>query len=289
MNGLNKNQKVLFMGGFPRAGSTLLMNVLNENPKFFGTPTSGLVSSIFGVRDGWKGNDVYKSNGEEYIYPKIKTMLKNMMIGFYQKEVLEGKIPIDKNRAWSNQIFFLEEIFGCKIKILFPIRHIGDCALSMERVNRKSTLINHGDNGNFLNEQTTVGRAENFIKDDGVLGQPMMFLRDVIYNNMQDRLVFVPYDDMLTHPKETFSRVYSELGMEEYNHDFENIKQTIYEQDMHHGFKMGSLHSITEGKLGSIKPRDYSILKKEYIDNLENERYGDITNYINQISLVKKG
>jgi hypothetical protein len=285
---LDKKQKVLFMGGFPRAGSTLLMNILNENPKFHGTATSGLIASVTQVRDNWKGNDVYKSNGEEYIYPKIKTMLKNMLIGFYQKEVLEGKIPIDKNRSWTNQIFFLEELFGCKVKILFPIRHIGDCAISMERVNRKSTFVNHGDNGNFINEQTTVGRAENFIKDDGVLGQPMMFLRDVVYNNMADRLVFVPYDDMLIYPKKTFDRIYSELGMEEFNHDFDNVKQIINEQDMHHGFAPHGLHSIKEGKLGVPNTRDYSILKKEYLDQLENERYGDITNYINDISILKK-
>ena len=285
---LHKNQKVLFMSGFPRAGSTLLMNILNQNPNFHGTPTSGLIGSVLSIRDGWKANDVYKSNGEEYIYPKIKTMLKNMMIGFYQKEVLEGKIPVDKNRAWVNNIFFLEEVFGCKVKILFPIRHIGDCIISMERVNRKSTIVNHGDNGNFINEQTTIGRAENFIKDDGVMGQPMLFLRDVVYNNMQDRLVFVPYDDMLIQPKETFTRIYKELGMNHYEHDFENINQTIFEQDMHHGFAPNGLHSIKEGKLGMPNARDNSIFKEEYIKEIEEQRFGDITNYINQISTVKK-
>lgn len=285
---LDKKQKVLFMGGFPRAGSTLLMNILNENPIFHGTATSGLIASVTQIRDNWRSNDVYKSNGEEYIYPKIKTMLKNMVIGFYQKEVLEGKIPIDKNRAWTNQLFFLEELFGCKVKIIFPIRHIGDCIISMERVNRKSNMINHGDNGNFINEQTTVGRAENFIKDDGVLGQPMMFLRDVVYNNMADRLVFMPYDDMLTNPQQTFKRFYQELGMENFNHDFNNIKQTISEQDMHHGFAPHGLHGIKEGKLGSPNVRDYSILKKEYVEDIENKRYVDITNYINQISMIKK-
>jgi hypothetical protein len=42
---------------------------------------------------------------------------------------------------------------------------------------------------------------------------------------------------------------------------------------------------------GMIKWQPFIALEtqQEYIDNLENERYGDITNYINQISLVKKG
>lgn len=284
---LHKNQKVLFMGGFPRAGSTLLMNILAQNPNFHGTPTSGLIGSIIGIRDNWRANDVYKSNGEEYIYPKIKTMLKNMIIGFYQKEVLNGQIPIDKNRGWSNNVFFLEELFDCRIKILYPIRRIGDCIISMERVNRKSTLNNYGDNGNWINEQTTIGRAENFIKDDGVLGQPIMFLREAIYSGLLDRFVFIPYDDLLTYPDQVMNRIHNELGLPNYDYEFDNVKQTIFEQDMHHGFAPNSLHKIKEGSLDLPKNRDTSIIKNDYINIIENEKFLDITNFINKMSLVK--
>ncbi len=38
--------KVHFLGGLPRAGSTLLMNLLGQNPKFTVTPTSGLLELI---------------------------------------------------------------------------------------------------------------------------------------------------------------------------------------------------------------------------------------------------
>ena len=285
---MDNKQRILFMSGFPRAGSTILMNILAQNPKFHPTPTSGLIASVLSIRDNWKGNDIYKSNGEEYIYPKIKTMLKNMIIGFYQKEVLENKIPIDKNRSWANSLFFLEEIFDCKIKIIYPIRHIGDCVISMERVNRKSTIINHGDNGNFLNEQTTIGRAENFIKDDGVFGQPILHLRELLYRGCGDRLVFVPYDDMLTYPNEVFNRLYDELGLDRFKHDFNNIKQTVFEQDLHHGFSPNSLHKIKEGKLELPKSRDNSIFTDDYIEKIETERFGDVTNFINEISIVKK-
>jgi sulfotransferase len=285
---LNKKQKVLFMAGFPRAGSTLLMNILDQNPQFHGTPTSGLISSIGSIRDNWKGNDIYKSNGEDYIYPKITTMMKNMIIGFYQKEVLNNQIPIDKNRSWANKIDLLDELFGCEVKLIYPIRHIGDCTISMERVNRKSPTVNHGDNGNWINEQSTLGRAENFLKDDGVLGLHIVELREILYRNLGDRLVFVPYDDMLKFPNETFFRLYDELGLEQYEHDFENIKQTVIEQDMHHGFAPHSLHSIKEGKLQPPVERDGSVIHLDFINKLENERFGDITDLINNISITTR-
>lgn len=126
-----------------------------------------------------------------------------MIIGHYEEQVLKGQIPIDKNRSWALILDALEEIFDCKIQIIYPIRHIGDCVISMEKVNRKSTLNNHGDNGNRINEQTTKGRAENFVKKEGVFGQCIMHLREISYKKQLDRLVFVPYNDLLTNPNET--------------------------------------------------------------------------------------
>ena len=285
---LDKKQKVLFMAGFPRAGSTLLMNILNQNPLFFGTPTSGLIGSISGIRDNWRQNDIYKSNGEMYVYPKIRTMLKNMIIGYYQEQVLKKQIPIDKNRMWVQHIDLLEELFNCKVKMIYPVRHIGDCVISMERVNRKSRMNNHGDNGNWVNEQTTIGRAENFVKADGVFGQPIIQLRELVYRKMLDRVVFVPYDDMLTYPQETFKRIYDELGLPFFQHDFNNIKQTLFEEDIHHGFAPNMLHTIREGKLEPPRPRDLSVFTNDYIEKLENETFGDVTNFINQISTIKR-
>lgn len=284
---MNKKQKILFMAGFPRSGSSLLSNILAQNSKLFPTPTSGLVGTVYGIRDNWRSNDIYKSNGEKYIYPKIKTMIKNLMIGFYEKEVIEGKLPIDKNRSWAGGLDFLDEVFGCEVKLLYPIRHIGDCIISMEKTNRKSTLNTHGDNGNWLNEQTTVGRAENFIKDDGVFGQPIINLREMIYRGYRNRIIFVPYNDMLTYPTDTFNRIYDELGLERYDHDFENIKQVLFEEDMHHGFAPNSLHSIKEGKLEAPRTRDKSIFHQGFIEQIENERFGDVTKFIDEISRVK--
>jgi sulfotransferase len=280
---MNKNQKVLFMSGFPRAGSTLLMNILGQNPLFYPTPTSGLVANILHVRDNWRGNDIFKSNGEEYIFPKIKNLMKYSIIGFYADQIKEGKIPIDKNRMWPGNIDLLESLFDCKIKIIYPIRHVIDCCISMEKKNRQGVLINHGDNGNWLNEQSSIGRAENFIKDDGVFGLPLLYLREALYRNFHDRFVFVKYEHLLTNPIETLNKIHDELEIEKFQYDFNNIKQVTFERDMDHGFAPNSLHQIKEGKLESPKPRDLSVFNEFFINQIENERYKDVTDFINSL------
>jgi sulfotransferase len=283
-----EKQNVLFMAGFPRAGTTLLMNILAQNSKFHATPTSGLIGSLLSIRDNWRGSDIYKSNGEEYIYPKISNMMLAMIEGFYSEQIKNNQIPIDKNRGWTSLFDLLDEIHGDRVKFIFPIRHIVDCCISMEKKNRISTVTNHGDNGNWINERTTKGRAENFIKDDGVFGTPLLSLREMIYRHQTDRLIIVPYDDLLTYPQQTLDNIYEQLSLPKFNHDVINIKQTIVENDLMHGFAPGALHKIKEGNLTPPRERDMTIFDQQYMNIIEKEKFGDITQFINKHSIVNK-
>ena len=273
------------MSGFPRAGSTLLANILAQNPKLYTTPTSGLVASILSIKDNWKQNDIYRSSGEDYIYPKIKSMMKMMLLGFYYDQIERGILPIDKNRMWTGHVDMLDMLLDSNYKIIFPIRNVADCCISMERVNRKGVLINHGDNGNFIGEQSTRGRAQNFLKDDGIFGLPILYLRELMYRGETDRLVVVPYNDLLNKPKEMLEKLHNELGLEHFYYDFNNIKQTLVEHDLEHGFAPNTLHKIKEGKLLPPRKRDFSILLDEDIKQLD-ETYKDITEFIAKYSIT---
>ena len=105
---MTNKQEIFFMAGFPRAGSTLLINILSQNSKFHGTATSGLITSLIQLKEHWKGNENYLSNDEEYIYRKIKTMMKGTLHGFYQDELNKDIIPIDKNRVVLDNVNFYE-------------------------------------------------------------------------------------------------------------------------------------------------------------------------------------
>ena len=270
---------ILFMSGFPRAGSTLLANILNQNPKLYSTPTSGLIGSILSIRDSWKQNAIYRSNGEKYTYPKIKNMMKMMLLGFYYDQINDGVIPIDKNRAWVGHVDMLNILLDSDYKIIFPIRNVVDCCISMEVMNRKGALLNHGDNGSWINEQTTHGRIHNFLKDDGVFGLPITYLRDLIYRGETDKLVIVPYDNLLKHPKLMLDKIHNELNLPHFDYDLNNMKQTIVEYDTEHGFAPNTLHKIMEGKLLPPRPRKHNIISDKDIQEIENN-YKDIHDFM---------
>lgn len=272
-------QKIFFMTGFPRAGSTLLMNILAQNPKFYTSPTSGLVTSVVQIRDNWRTTENYLAADETYIYPKIKTMMQGMMNGFYHEAFSNNQIPIDKNRYWTNQLDLLDELFDTKVKFIYPIRNVIDCLISFEKMGRMSTL-NARKAPNKLNDLTTLGRAENYLVKEGIIGTPILGLRELLYRKEADRLILVPFNDLLNHPEASLKRLYYQLDMEYYPHDVNNVQQTIVEHDMYHGFKPNSLHKIKEGKILPPNPRDTTIFDENFINTIENERYKDITSFI---------
>ena len=78
----------------------------------------------------------------------------------------------------------------------------------------------------------------------------------MIYRHQTDRLVIVPYDDLLTYPTQTLNKLYDQLGLPRYAHDFINIKQTIDEDDMMHGFAPEEIIGMPVAKLHNKKQMD---------------------------------
>ena len=51
-------QTIFYQASLPRAGSTLLQNLVGQNPKFHVTPTSGMIDIMLGARIGYN-EDTY--------------------------------------------------------------------------------------------------------------------------------------------------------------------------------------------------------------------------------------
>ncbi len=46
-------QRIFFNSSLPRAGSTLLSNVIGHHPHFYSSPTSALIDLVLGARIGY--------------------------------------------------------------------------------------------------------------------------------------------------------------------------------------------------------------------------------------------
>jgi sulfotransferase len=82
-------------------------------------------------------------------------------------------------------------------------------------------------------------------------------IKDAVARGFKDRLLFVDFDKFTTNPKEQLKRIYDFIGEEYFEHDFNNVKQVLFENDDVHGFK--DLHTI-KSKIEAKPPQWPSVL-----------------------------
>ena len=125
-------RKIHYISGLPRSGSTLLTNILIQNPKFATTATSSLLEFVLQVRDNWnklEGHKVYEDGQDKWAV--ISSILQN-----YHKT--DKEIIFDKNRGWSTHIEFIEKATNKSAKIIACVRNLEDICSSFEKLFRKN-------------------------------------------------------------------------------------------------------------------------------------------------------
>ena len=52
------SKKFYFMAGLPRAGSTLLSTLLNQNPRIYSGPSSPVLGAMYGIHEDFQSNEL---------------------------------------------------------------------------------------------------------------------------------------------------------------------------------------------------------------------------------------
>ena len=227
------------ISGLPRSGSTLLCNILAQNPEMHSTPTSACHEALFVLRNAW---------GEWVEHKAAKSLANNLQpvlnatINAYHNT--DRPVVIDKGRGWLSLIELAEFALDRKVKIIVPVRGIPQILSSFEKLHRKTQAKDQGD---YFQAQTIRGRAEHLLGGEQVLGLAYNRLKDAMMRGLGDRLCLVEFDDLTHNPKETLEDIYKFLELPNFEHDFTSVEQYTHEDDSVHGM---DLHTIRK----DVKP-----------------------------------
>ncbi len=267
-----KQLPLLFVSGLPRSGSTLLMNLLGQNPDFHVTPTNDLLEIITNIRDSWTNMISFKAQGIDTVQPRILDCMRGSLYGFFEKEFDNKKVVFDKSRGWIANIELLEEILGRKVKILVTIRDIREIVSSFEKINRKSHITKPMPGGKaFFDFQTIEGRAAQLLHQESVLGLSINRLRDAFNRGLSDRLIIIPYNKLTRDTQNIMNDLHSVLGIPEFNYSPNNVEQLTHEDDSVHGMKLHQIRS----EIKPVKPDWDTVLTPKLCDQIYNE-YKDL-------------
>jgi len=235
----NTEHTYYFISGLPRSGSTLLCNILAQNPLFHTTSTSGIMDIIFGVRNSWDNLIEFKAVPNE---PAKLRVMRGILDNFYSD--IEKPVIFDKCRGWLSLLEMAEFILGHKAKVLVPVRDMRDVLASFEKLWRENAKNSQpsSESAEYFKFQHVEGRVDTWLAPDMPVGLAYNRIRDALVRGFGDRMFFVEFEKLTRNPKETMEEIYAFLGEEVFPHDFSHVEQVTFEDDSIHGFK--GLHTI---------------------------------------------
>lgn len=240
----------------PRAGSTLLQNILAQNPRFHVTPTSGLLELIFGARLNYTNGAEFKAQDAALMKKAFLAFSKAGMEAYCQA-LTDKPYLVDKSRGWGVHFDLLNMVLGEEPKIICLVRDLRQILASMEKKFRQNpdkyrAIENHAN----LSGTTTFKRAMIHLQSPPV-GLAIDRLIEVHQRGWNKKMLFLRFEDLTAQPAETLQKVYTYLGVPEFKHNFGKVDQVTQEDDQ--VFGIPGLHEIRP----KVEP-----LQSDYLDVL---------------------
>jgi sulfotransferase len=273
----NSPRKFHFISGLPRAGTTLLAAILNQNPRFRAGMTSPL-ADIMGVvmSEASSKNDFSFDVSDEQRVALLRGLVEN----FYSVEA-GANVVFDTSRLWCSRMQLLNVLFP-GVKVIACVRQLAWVLDSMERLVRRQP-VSVSKVFRFDTNTTVYSRVEALTDPRGMVGFAYQATKEAFYGpHAQDHLLMLTYESLVSDPAAAVRAVYQFLDEPWFEHDFDHIQYNADEFDARVG--MPGLHSVRP-KVELIERQP--ILPRDIFGRFANEAFWmEPKNNNNQVRIV---
>lgn len=257
--------RIFFLSGLPRTGSTLLGSILNQNPHVHVSPTSPLHGLLVNTNERINLMNLQYTFDSRAIGDRV---YRGIVEAFYPAE-RERPIVFDKHRSWPKHVDAIQELVDPEPRIICTVRPIAEIIASY------ITLAND-DPSNFIDKHlrdmresvSDEARAHllwtHYLNDPTGDGNgPYECLRQGMQTHSEN-LLLIDYDKLCYRPEQALQEVYTFCGIDPFEHDIESIENTCAEaKDAAWGLK--NLHTIRP-RLGKTSVDPLTVLPQAAID-----------------------
>lgn len=209
-------KSIYFIAGLPKSGSTLITNILKQNPEIYGNEVSSLASIFENINSSWKEHN--------NIDAKVG-VLKSILQGYYSN--IDKSIIVDENLKWIPLIPQVEDVLNHKVKIIVCVRNPAEILTSFERFRKENPLLLTEADLTLKESSNIVSRAYYYSSPEGLLGLAHQNLKDAITMGYLDRFLFIDYNRFCNSPKSQTKRIYEFLELSHFDHNFEHIDREV--------------------------------------------------------------
>lgn len=232
------NKQICYTSGLPRAMSSLLQNLLAQNPNVHATATSGLHEIMYLTKGFFKTSE-FHALPDPAIGEKMFMEYQRHGIAHAFDEVTDRPVVVDKSRSWIGSAGLLFKLFP-DAKLLVPVRDIRGVLSSMEKKFQAHPEFQlEMQQQDTMKIQTVEGRCQ-FWLNSAPVGIAIQRVHELarLFN---DKVHFVHAEDLTSDTQVTMNKVWEYLGLESHTHDINNVEQYTKEHEL--GFPYGD-HTI---------------------------------------------
>lgn len=255
-------EKIFFQSSMPRAGSTLLQNLMAQNPDIYATPTSGLCDVLLNLKGHFNNGIEFKAQDQKIMDAACNGFYKGGLFGYFNN-ITDRKYVLDKCRGWSVTYDFVHHFYP-NPKVIVMIRDLRSIVASLEKKFRENQHIENGiQNWNEMKGTTVDKRIDMFLNVAPPLNAPIDVIYDVIMRRIAQKCLFIKFEEFTANPEKEVKKIYNYLELPYYQHNFDKIEQFTHENDI---FYRPFGDHLIRGKIEPV-PEDYmKVLGKHNCD-----------------------
>ena len=247
--------------GLPRSGSTLLMNILQQNPNIFTSSSCPTTYLLEGAKQAASSVSEFIAMEQDQLDSSLTGYIKGGMDGWFSA-MSDKPIAISKSRGWDRYLNFLFHAYKDP-KFIVIIRDLRDIFASMEGNFRKNPEKSSGIVNWEQMSGTTVPKRVDVWAQSQPVGLAIERLQEVIRFGNDAKILFIKYEYLCLRPETEMIRVYQYLGIPFFKHNFDYIEQVTKEDDEVYG-AFGDHQIRNELKLTPSKAK--TLLGKQVCD-----------------------
>lgn len=264
-----------FMAGLPRSGGTVLAALLSQNPQIYSSSQTDLVQVLYKLESEIPHLESYRAG---LFYDGYLAVMNGVVDNFYSK--IDKPIVIDKNPSWGTPYNFseLSPYVNPEGKVLITMRPILEVLASLVKIAKESQKItNHLA---YLNQNLWVSNyrdetdamVDNLMQPNGEIDRAIFSIANLLKNH-RERVYVVWFDDLTKNPEQTMKGIYDFLGIDSFDHNFNNIKEVDKHDDLN-AFGIVGLHDI---KKKLAKPKTDP---SEFLSEYAIQKYGNALDFL---------
>jgi len=231
------DKHLLCVTGLPRAGSTLLCQLLAHHPLvYYPGHSSPLCPTLTTLRSQLSNNDfcLTQMDADFHLgYQRLLNAFRGFVNGWFAET--DQDWVVDKNRAWLQHLE-LTLALDPNVRMLVCIRELGQVYGSIEAQHQKTLLLDFPDQ---LAHLSRADRFEQLLAPTGVVGAPLRSVQALqdLEDHMQQALYYVVFEQLVHDPLTVMQGIWDWLDLPSTPIDPHYLKGQPHASDSYYRFK----------------------------------------------------